>query len=69
MKLKVLHAKIGEYLAVARKNGNKWYVGVMNDETARELKIDFSFLKEGTYSVEIFKDGVNANRYASDYKR
>lgn len=66
--IKVLHAKIGEYLAVARKNGNKWYVGVMNNETARELKIDFSFLKEGTYSVEIFKDGVNANRYASDYK-
>ena len=65
---KVLHAKIGEYLAVARKNKNKWFVGVMNDETARELKIDFSFLKEGTYTVEIFKDGMNADRYASDYK-
>ncbi len=65
---KVLQAKIGEYLAVARKNDSKWYVGVMNDEAPRELKIDFSFLETGSYTIEIFKDGVNANRYASDYK-
>ena len=66
---KVLHAKIGEYLALARKNGNKWYVGVMNDEKERKLIIDLSFLTEGNYNIEIFQDGVNADRYASDYKR
>ncbi|HQW13149.1 MAG TPA: glycoside hydrolase family 97 C-terminal domain-containing protein, partial [Saprospiraceae bacterium] len=66
---KVLHAKIGTYLAVARKNGDKWYVGVMNDQEVRELDIDFSFLEAGSYSIEIFKDGINADRYAGDYKR
>ena len=66
---KVLHAKIGEYLAVARKNNNKWYVGVMNDEKERELTIDLSFLPKGNYNIEIFQDGINADRYASDYKR
>ncbi|MCL4121014.1 UNVERIFIED_CONTAM: hypothetical protein GTU68_060463 [Idotea baltica] len=65
---KVLHAKIGTYLAVARKNGNKWFVGVMNNQKNRTLDIDFSFLEAGNYSVEIFKDGVNADRFASDYK-
>ncbi len=66
---KVLQAKIGKYLAVARREADKWYIGAMNNEEARELDIDFSFLEEGNYSVEIFKDGINANRYASDYKR
>lgn len=64
---RVLHAKIGDYIALARKNKNIWYVGVMNDETERELQIDLSFLNVGNYTVEIIQDGVNANRYASDY--
>lgn len=66
---KVLEAKIGAFLAVARKKASKWYVGAMNNEEARALDIDFSFLEAGSYIVEIFKDGINANRYASDYKR
>ena len=65
---KVLHAKIGTYLALARKNGDTWFVGAMNNQEARTLNIDFSFLEEGNYTVEIFKDGINADRYASDYK-
>ncbi len=65
---KVLHAKIGAYLAMARKNDEIWYVGVMNNQEARSLNIDFSFLEAGNYHMEIFKDGVNADRYASDYK-
>ncbi|WP_435314231.1 glycoside hydrolase family 97 protein [Cellulophaga fucicola] len=65
---KVLHAKIGEYLALARKNKGQWYIGVMNNQEARELNIDFSFLDEGSYTIEIYKDGINADRYASDYK-
>ncbi|PIA81061.1 alpha-glucosidase [Gaetbulibacter sp. 4G1] len=64
----VLHAKIGTYLAVARKNEDKWFVGVMNNQNERTLSIDFSFLEEGNYTVQIFKDGINADRYASDYK-
>lgn len=65
---KVLHAKIENYLAMARRSGDKWYVGVMNSQEGRTLKIDFSFLEAGNYQIEIFKDGINADRYASDYK-
>lgn len=64
----VLHGAIGEYIAVARRKGDKWYIGAMTNSTGRELKIDFSFLEEGTYSMEVFKDGVNADRFAEDYK-
>ena len=47
---KVLDAKIGEYVVVARRNGREWYVGAMTDWTARELEIDLSFLPDGTFS-------------------
>ncbi|WP_345006718.1 glycoside hydrolase family 97 protein [Snuella lapsa] len=65
---KALHARLGEYLAIARKNGDNWYVGAMNNWKARTLDIDFSFLPEGDFEMTIFKDGANANRYAEDYK-
>lgn len=65
---KALQAKVGDYLAVARRSGKTWYVGAMTDWTPRELELDFSFLPAGTYNVEIMQDGVNASKYAEDYK-
>lgn len=65
-----LNGKIGDYIAVARRaaNGN-WYLGAMTDWTARSLTLDFSFLSAGNYQLEIFQDGVNADRNAMDYKK
>ena len=36
---------------------------------ARNLEIDLSFLPEGNFTMEAYQDGVNADRYASDYKK
>lgn len=67
---KVLGAKAGDYIALARKHGNEWFVGCMNDASARELTLDFSFLDVNkTYEAEIFQDGINADREAKDYKK
>ena len=66
---KVLDARIAEYVAVARRNGREWYVGAMNNWTARSLQIDLSFLPEGNFTMEAYQDGVNADRNASDYKK
>jgi alpha-glucosidase len=41
----------------------------MTNWTPRDLSIDCSFLPEGTYEAEIFKDGTNAGRDATDYKK
>lgn len=62
-----LDGKVGEYAAVARRNGSTWYVGALTNWDERSLDIDFSFLPEGSYNAEIFKDGVNADREATDY--
>jgi len=64
---KVLDGKIGEYVVVARRNGHDWYVGAMTNWSARELDIDLSFLPDGNYAMEAYQDGVNADRYGSDY--
>ncbi|MDG5767598.1 glycoside hydrolase family 97 protein [Balneolales bacterium ANBcel1] len=64
-----LAGKIGEYAAIARRNGDNWYVGAMTNWDGKELTLDFSFLPEGEYEAVIFRDGVNANRDARDYVR
>src|ERR1700722_7198472 len=66
---KVLDARIADYAVVARRNSRDWYVGAMTDWTARNLEIDLSFLPEGNFTMEAYQDGVNADRYASDYKK
>lgn len=60
--------KVGDYIVVARRSGKEWFVGAMTDWTARSINIDLSFIPEGKYEMEIFQDGINADRYASDYK-
>jgi alpha-glucosidase len=65
---KALDGKIGEYVAIARRNGSDWYVGAMTNWTGRDMDIDFSFLPEGNFEMSAYQDGVNADRMASDYK-
>lgn len=64
-----LDGKVGEYVAVARKKDNVCYAAAMTNWTPRELILDFSFLGEGTYQAEVFRDGINADRDATDYKK
>jgi alpha-glucosidase len=64
-----LHAKAGQYLATARRNGNKWYIGAMSDFTKRQFKLPLSFLNNGNYTMTFIADGANASRHASDYRK
>jgi len=64
-----LDSKVSEYVAVAKRSGDVWYVGAMTDWNARTMELDLSFLGEGEWRVESFADGVNADRIASDYKK
>ena len=66
---KALSAKIADYVVVARRNGRDWYVGAMTDWTPRSLDIDLSFLGDGSFTIDAYQDGINAERFASDYKK
>ena len=63
-----LESQFGDYVAMARRKGNTWYVGVANDWTARKVELNLSkILGEGEYLAEVFRDGVNADRLGEDY--
>ncbi len=63
----VLHADVEKYIVVARQKDDDWYVGGLTNWDEREMTIDFSFLPAGNFKAEILKDGINANRNATDY--
>ncbi len=65
----VLDARVADYILMARKSGEEWYLGAMTDWTPRELEADLKFLPAGEFEAEVFKDGLNSQRYGSDYKK
>lgn len=64
-----MNGEIGKYITIARQKGEVWYVGSLTNWDTRTLELDFSFLGEGEWKAEMFSDGMNANRLASDYKK
>ena len=64
-----LDGKVGEYTVIARRSGDRWYVGGITNWEEREIEIDLSELElKNTQAIE-FRDGVNANKIASDYSK
>ena len=55
-----------EYIAIARRCGSEWYIGVMGNSQARELTLDLSFISEGPMSAEYWQDGRKAAKEPSD---
>ena len=66
---RILDGQMGEYIVTARRKGDRWYVAGITDWTPRDLKVDLSFLGSGTHKATLFRDGVNADRNARDYRK
>ena len=65
----VLAGEVGDHIVTARRHGDVWYVGGLAGWDGRSVRVDLSLLPEGTYAVELFRDGENAARIAQDYVR
>ena len=66
----VLDGQFSDYVAMARRSGDTWYVGIFSDWTARKVELDLSkILGEGEYVAEVFRDGPNADMLGEDYIR
>jgi alpha-glucosidase len=64
-----LDGRVGEFVAVARRAANgDWYVGALTNSSARDLTIELNFLPEGDYGMQVWEDGANAARVASDFR-
>ena len=67
---RILGGRLGEYIVTARRKGSTWYVGGITDWTPRDVEIDLAPLGiDATVGATIFRDGANADRKASDYRR
>ena len=64
-----IDGKVGDYIVMARRADKVWYLGAMTDWNERTLEVDLSFLPEGQYEMEVYKDGPDANVNATDYVR
>lgn len=68
--IKVLYAKVGEAVVVARRKGSKWFVGGITNNEGRTINIDLGFLPANqSFTLTSFEDGINADRQAMDYKQ
>jgi alpha-glucosidase len=58
--MRVLNGRPGEFVTIARRHADEWYLGSMTNWTPRTLDVPLSFLGPGTYTAEIYADGSDA---------
>lgn len=65
----VLAAEAGEYIVMAKRRGEKWFIGGITNENQRDIEVILDFLPEGkTMQMNSFVDGINADVMAMDYR-
>jgi alpha-glucosidase len=58
---RVINGKIGDYITVARRSGDEWYIGSLTDEKARVLEVPLDFLVPGKYVAYIYTDSSDVH--------
>lgn len=66
--MKVLYADAGNAVIIARKHGEKWYIGGITNWDPFQKEVSLDFLGAGNYEAAILSDGINANRFGEDYQ-
>ncbi|HLZ17178.1 MAG TPA: glycoside hydrolase family 97 catalytic domain-containing protein, partial [Cyclobacteriaceae bacterium] len=56
---KVLDAKVGEYIVIARRKGTDWYVGAITNHNAKTIDFPMKFLSTGNYFAKIYTDATD----------
>ncbi len=56
----VILAEVDKYLVIARRKGDKWYMGAIGNSDSRDLSVPLKFLGEGKYSMVLYKDAMDS---------
>jgi len=59
----------GDYVAIAKRSGDKWFLGVMNNSVGKNVEISLSFLPAGTYEAETWSDTKNSDKEPKELKK
>ena len=66
---RVLNGAPGQFITIARRRGNEWYVGSMAGADPRRLAIQLDFLGGGPYDAELYEDDPDASRPPASINR
>lgn len=58
-----IEGRISEYLVMARKHGERWFLAALTDREEREFEINLAFLETADWYAEILCVGLNANEH------
>ncbi len=61
-----LAGAVGEYVVIARRQGDEWWVGGMTDRSPREIEVALSFLAPGRYRATIYRDDLSTKFRMAD---
>jgi alpha-glucosidase len=59
----------GDYVAIAKRSGDKWFVGVMNNSIGKTVELNLAFLPPGNYSAETWSDTKNSDKEPKEIKK
>jgi alpha-glucosidase len=59
----------GEYVAIAKQSGDRWFLGVMNNSIERSVEINLNFLPAGNYTIEMWADTKKSDKEPTDLKK
>jgi alpha-glucosidase len=49
--------EVGDFIVLAKRKGDVWYLGAMNGDSARKASIPLSFLGPGAWTADLWLDG------------
>lgn len=58
---KVLYAKPEDYIIIARRSGEDWFVGGNTDEESRSFDVSLDFLDDGNYDITLYLDAEDTH--------
>lgn len=61
---RVLDGAMGEHLVIARRSGNRWFLGALTDANARDISVKLDFLGKGSWKAKIWKDAPDSDTAA-----
>ena len=57
---RALDGVVGEHVVIARRNGNRWFLGALTDRNARDLPVKLDFLGPGSWRLKLWKDAPDS---------
>jgi len=59
----VVNGKVGDFITIARRSGEDWFIGSMTDWSPRTLEIPLDFLGDGQYHAIIWSDTPESGQH------